>query len=107
MIFGRTSFNDFLNAEEGIATNILTDRLQRLELSGIIVKHRDPGDARKFIYRLTEKGMDLAPMIVEMVLWSVRYENAVAPPEAVKGMKFGRDAFIESIKKKWLDTSLP
>src|SRR5215471_810502 len=68
------TFNELLAAGEGIASNILTDRLAKLEAAGIVTKSADEADARRFRYRLTEKGIDLAPTLIEMVLWSARYE---------------------------------
>lgn len=102
MFFGRTTYNDFLKAGEGIATNILSDRLQKLEAAGIIEKRRDLDDARKFIYRLTEKGMDLAPMLIEMILWSARHEPTDAPVEVVNAMAADRAAFIANLREAWL-----
>src|SRR3954465_2989600 len=58
---GLRSYKDFANGEEGIATNILADRLASLQASGLITSHRDPSDGRKLVYRLTAKGFDLAP----------------------------------------------
>ncbi len=104
MFFGRTTYNEFLNAGEGIATNILSDRLQKLESTGIIEKRRDPDDARKFIYRLTEKGFDLAPMLVEIILWSAHYEKTDAPAKVIKAMTSDRTAFIANIRGNWLKT---
>jgi DNA-binding HxlR family transcriptional regulator len=66
MFFGRKTYNEFPNAGEKIATNILSDRLQRLESSGIVAKQRDPSDARRYLYRLTEKGTDLAPVAMPL-----------------------------------------
>lgn len=99
MFKGRTTFKDFLQAEEGIATNVLSERLQRLERAGILDKRRDSVDARRFVYRLTEKGMALAPVMVELVLWSSRFERTDAPPEVVEFMRTDRDAFIESARR--------
>jgi DNA-binding HxlR family transcriptional regulator len=101
MFKGRQTFKDFLDAEEGIASNILTERLQRLECASIVVKQRDTEDARRFIYRLTEKGMALAPVLVELVLWSARFEQTDAPPAVVKLMRTDRDAFIASARQAW------
>lgn len=101
MFFGRRTYSEFLNAGEKVATNILSDRLQRLESAGIIEKRRDPSDARKFIYRLTEKGIDLAPMLVEIILWSARHEAADAPPGVIKEMAADRDAFVAKVRKNW------
>lgn len=101
MFKGRKTFKDFLQAEEGIASNILTERLQRLECAGIVVKRPDTEDARRFVYRLTEKGMALAPVLVELVLWSARFEQTDAPPAVLKLMRADRDAFIASARQAW------
>src|SRR5579863_5041771 len=65
MIRGFHTFNEFLHSDEKIASNILTDRLRRLEAHGIIATERDPADGRKLIYSLTAKGIDLAPVLTE------------------------------------------
>lgn len=101
MFFGRKRFNEFLNADEKIATNILTERLQRLENAGIIIKQRDPDDARKYLYRLTEKGIDLAPLLVEMILWAAHYENTAAPPQVIKKMRADRAGFLAEVRERW------
>lgn len=101
LFMGRKTFNEFLNAGEKIATNILSDRLVRLESSGILTKERDPADARRFTYRLTEKGVDLAPVLMEMVVWAARHEKTDTPPEVVREMKDNRDHFIAEVRKKW------
>src|SRR5438477_4284605 len=70
MLRGSRTYKEFLESHERIATNILADRLRRLEDDGIISSHRDPNDGRKLIYLLTEKGIALAPVLTEMVLWA-------------------------------------
>lgn len=102
MFLGRKTYNEFLNAGEKIATNILSDRLQRLESSGIVTKQRDPSDARRHIYRLTEKGIDLAPVLIEMIVWAARHEETAAPPEIIRKMTEDREGFIASVRSQWL-----
>jgi DNA-binding HxlR family transcriptional regulator len=104
MFKGRTTFKEFQQAEEGIATNILTDRLERLEAHGIVGKQRDPSDARRVIYRLTEKGIDLAPILVEMILWSARHEQTDAPPSVIRRMREDREQFLADIRSRWAGT---
>ncbi len=70
MLKGNKTYSQFLEADEGIATNILIDRLKHLEAEGIITKTRDPDNRRSFIYALTAKGFDLAPIILAIVHWS-------------------------------------
>ena len=101
MFKGGKTFGDFLSADEGIATNILTDRLSRLEVNGIVEKRRDPEDARRLIYNLTGKGIDLAPVLVEMVLWATTYEKTDAPPEVVKAMRNDKAAFLAQLRATW------
>ena len=100
MFKGLRTFREFAAAGEGIATNILTDRLERLEGAGIISSGADPDDRRRVVYRLTRKGMELAPVLVEMILWAARHERTEAPPETVRAME-NRDAFIDALWKEW------
>ena len=101
MFKGRTTFKDFLDAEEGISTNILADRLQKLEALGIVAGQRDAVDARRIRYRLTEKGLDLVPVLVEMILWGARYEDTDAPPRTVRRMTEDRERFIAEIRGRY------
>ena len=75
MLRGFRSYKQFLESYEGIATNILADRLRKLITHGIITTERDPSDGRKTIYSLTAKGKDLAPVLTEMVLWAAAHED--------------------------------
>ena len=67
-------YHEFLNSEEGISTNILADRLARLEKQGLISKTADPEDKRQFLYTPTQKGLDLLPVVFEMARWSLKYD---------------------------------
>jgi DNA-binding HxlR family transcriptional regulator len=100
MFKDRHEFRDFHGAEEGIATNVLTDRLRRLEESGIIAKTPHPVDARKAEYHLTERGFDLAPVLIELMIWAATYENTAAPTSAIRRMIKDRDALIAELRAK-------
>lgn len=100
MFKGLRTFNEFLRAGEGIASNILADRLARLEAAEIIEKMSDPSDRRRFLYRLTRKGIDLAPLLVELVLWSARYEPTDAPEAVVRAMKKDRRRFLADLERR-------
>ena len=78
---GKVYYGDFLDSEEKIATNILADRLQTLESMGIISKARDQKIKTKIIYSLTKKGIDLLPTLVEIILWSAKYDPKTATSE--------------------------
>jgi DNA-binding HxlR family transcriptional regulator len=101
MFSGLCSFKEFEAAGEGIATNVLAERLERLEAAGIISRRPDPEDGRKVVYRLTRKGMELAPMLVEMVIWGAAHEKTEAPPALVREMRTNRPRFIAGLWKRW------
>ena len=102
MFKGKKSFQEFSDAGERIASNVLTDRLARLEAAGILTRRRDPEDGRRWIYTLTEKGIDLAPVLVEIVLWSARHEETAAPAEVVEAMRKRRPQFLREVREGWL-----
>lgn len=72
---GKRTYGEFLKSEEGFATNILASRLGHLIDAGILQREGDETDGRKDIYSLTDKGLDLIPMLFEMVLWSAKYDS--------------------------------
>ncbi len=78
MFKGCARYTDFLRAEEGIATNVLADRLVRLEEDGIIAKAAGSGRGSPGAYRLTPKGIDLLPIMLEIIRWSARYDPETA-----------------------------
>jgi len=100
MLLGSRTFKEFLGSYEGIATNILANRLRRLEAYGIIRTERDPFDGRKLIYQLTPKGIDLAPVLTEMVLWAGRHEKTKNQP-LIRLMQKDKQRFVEGIRQRW------
>lgn len=74
MFKGRHRYSEFLEAGEGISTNVLADRLQRLVDAGILARRRDPEDRKRKLYDLTERGWDLGPILLEMIAWSGRHD---------------------------------
>ena len=101
MFRGFRTYKEFLESDEGIATNILADRLQRLEHCGIISTEQDPTDRRKLIYRLTAKGIDLAPVLVELILWGARHEDTAAPRAVIRKMERNREEFLAELRTRW------
>lgn len=100
MFSGLRTFRAFSAAGEGIATNILSDRLKRLEDDGIIRRARSLDDGREVVYALTDKGLDLAPVLVEMVLWAARHERTDAPPAVVREMRTRKQRFIARARER-------
>lgn len=74
MFGGKRYFRELLQSEEKIASNILTDRLNMLEREGIVSKTEDPDHKQKIIYRLTQRGIDLLPILVEIGAWSLKHK---------------------------------
>jgi DNA-binding HxlR family transcriptional regulator len=96
--FGKNTYGEFLASEEGMATNILASRLAHLEHQGLLVKKLSEKDKRKEEYFLTEKGLDLIPVLVEMANWSAQYDPHTAAPVAwIALMKTERDKMIRLI----------
>lgn len=94
------TFGDFQACEERIATNILADRLDRLCANGIIVKQKDSADGRRYQYRLTAKGADLAPVMVDLVLWAARHEKTEAPAGIVREMSSNRKRYLSQLRER-------
>jgi len=94
------TYGDFLKSEEKIATNILATRLQMLESNGIITKLNHPESKAKVLYQLTQKGIDLLPIMIEIHLWADKY--SAIPPERnaiIKELKNNKEAFLKSYTK--------
>ena len=101
MVRGFQTFKEFHEAGEGIATNILADRLQRLETAGIIISERVENDGRRVNYRLTEKGIDLAPALLELLIWGARYEETEAPCAVIESMEKHRAEVLVEVRRRW------
>jgi len=104
IMWGKRRFNELLACREKIASNILADRLKRLEDECIITKRQDPENESKSIYELTPKGKELIPVILEVLCWGSKHApNSNSPAELIRWVKKDRDgvtkAILESLKK--------
>ncbi|OJJ14362.1 hypothetical protein BKI52_43570 [marine bacterium AO1-C] len=98
MFEGKKFYKDFLNSKEGIATNILSDRLKRLEGIGVIESKVYEKLKTKKEYSLTQKGKDLVPVLVEVMAWSAKHHDGLAvPPDFVEKVKNSREVVIEKV----------
>ena len=101
MFAKKCTYGDFLKSAEGIATNILATRLQSLEENEIIEKLDHPESKAKVLYRLTQKGIDLFPILVEIHLWAEKYFTIPADIKArIKGAKKDKEGFIKASIKE-------
>ena len=102
MVRGCRTYKEFQQAGEGIATNILADRLQSLQAAGIVTVEPAPSDRRQLHYRLTEKGIDLAPVLLELLLWGARHEETGAPCAVMAEMAKNREYVLAETRRRWL-----
>jgi DNA-binding HxlR family transcriptional regulator len=100
MLRGARTYKEFLECYEGIATNVLADRLRKLAAYGIIATEADPSDGRKRTYLLTAKGIDLAPVLTEMVLWADAHEKT-GNPDLVRQMRKDKQKFLAGVRQRW------
>jgi len=105
LIQDKKTFKDFTESDEAIATNILSSKLKYLEEFGIITKNQLPGNKKTNLYLLTEKGLALTPIIVELSIWSdenVRRLNKIMKDSPDIGiMKSDKAAFIKMLKENY------
>ena len=106
MVRGYRTFKDFQGSSEKIATNILADRLKKLEAAGIVHAEPETTDRRRVNYRLTEKGIDLAPVLLDLLIWAARHEETGAPCALIMDMEKNREAVLSEARRRWRERDL-
>ena len=101
MVRGYHTFKEFEESGEGVATNILSDRLRKLKSTGIITTQVDETDGRRINYGLTQKGIDLAPVLLELLIWGARHEKTEAPCALIEKMAENRQALLSEVRRRW------
>ncbi len=101
MVRGYRTFKEFQESGEGIATNILANRLRKLQAAGIITAEENDTDRRKLNYRLTAKGIDLAPVLLELLIWGARHEETGAPCAVIAKMEQSRAEVLAEVRRRW------
>jgi DNA-binding HxlR family transcriptional regulator len=97
----RRYFQDFLGSPERISSNILTDRLRRLERWNLVEAHPDPVDGRRIRYFLTDDGLDLIPLLIEMTIWgSKRHPDPSVPVKEAERMRADREGTVRSYQER-------
>ncbi len=103
MLHGRKTYGEFLESGEGISTNILASRLRSLEEEGVVWRRQDPQNRRSFHYGLTEKGMDLIPLLLEIIRWTGRHFTMnQARTDLVRRIETDRDGLVAEIRDRAL-----
>lgn len=90
-----------MSSEEGIARNILADRLAKLTQHGILIKKDHPFDNRKDIYELSEIGLDVIPILLELAEWGAKYSDSTEqlPMEWLELVRTRREEVIQMIRE--------
>lgn len=102
LIKGKKTYKEFSLSDEGIATGILASRLKQLESFGIITKRKLPENKKENIYLLTEKGIDLTPILIEITLWSDQYMREFNPKlHSYEELKTDKNLVIATIQKNY------
>jgi DNA-binding HxlR family transcriptional regulator len=101
MVRGLRTFKQFEDSGEGIATNILASRLKKLEAAAIITAEADGSDGRRVNYRLTEKGIDLAPVLLDLLIWGTQHEETGAPCAVIAKMAKQREQVLAEVRRRW------
>ncbi len=95
---GKRHFREIIESPEGIASNILAARLKKLEARGLISRHLDPDNRRQIVYELTDKGVDLLPVLFEIVLWGAKHDpQTAAPKDRIRRMKADRQEMLREL----------
>jgi DNA-binding HxlR family transcriptional regulator len=99
MMVRKRYFQELLEGNEGIATNILASRLKMLEAAGLITRRTDPDQARRVIYSPTAKALDLLPVLIELIRWSMKYSpGSAVPEEFLRRLGKDREGFIADLR---------
>jgi DNA-binding HxlR family transcriptional regulator len=102
LLHKKTTHKELVSSKEGIATNLLSIRLKLLLSLNVITKRKLPGNKKENIYLLTEKGIDLAPLILEIVLWSDKHVRAYnTDMNAYEDRDLGRSQVIEIVQREY------
>ncbi len=101
MVRGYRTFREFQHAGEAIATNVLANRLRKLIGAEIITAEPAPEDRRSLHYRLTPKGIALAPVMLELLVWAARHEQTAAPCAFIEQMEKNREGVLAETYRRW------
>jgi DNA-binding HxlR family transcriptional regulator len=99
LFYGKDSFSEFLCSNEKIATNILTDRLNLLLREGFVTKHTSPTNKSKFLYRPTQKTIEMIPILSEITLWAEKYNPGDAAKDIAEPLKKNKAKALRDLKK--------
>ena len=105
LIEGMETFKDFTDSDEAISTSILTLKLKCLESYGLVERKNHPTNKKTKLYHLTEQGLSLAPIVVDLAIWSDQnlreFNPIMRQTDELEFMKSNRESAIEALKKNY------
>jgi DNA-binding HxlR family transcriptional regulator len=103
MVRSFSTFTQFQSSDERMASNILADRLLKLRRAGILAAQRSGDDGRTVHYRLTKKGIDLAPLLLELLIWGARNGGDRGTGAVIRYMEHNREQMLAEVRRRWLE----
>jgi DNA-binding HxlR family transcriptional regulator len=103
LLFKKNTFKELAASDEKVATNLLSSRLKLLESIGLLTKRKLPENKKTNIYLLTNKGIDLAPLIMEVVIWSDKYVREYNPDMNDYNSQENKNEMVEQVQKAYKD----
>jgi DNA-binding HxlR family transcriptional regulator len=98
-LYGKSTYGEFLSSEEKMATNILADRLSMLEGYGFLKKQVGADKKSKFVYSMTERCIELVPVIMELTIWGSKF-NPPGNPNLLKQLMNDKVGTIKKYQDK-------
>ena len=101
MLFGRRRYSEFLASGEGISTNILADRLKQMQQLDLVEKFGDPSNRKASVYLLTDKGLRLFPVLLEVIRWGQQHdEHSMITDAMAQALRDGGEPLARQIQKR-------
>ena len=107
LFYNLKTFKELSATNEGIATNILSTRLKHLEMHGFLTKKKPIDNKKTNLYQLSDKGLSLIPIIIELAIWGDTnlkdIHSSLSVDNPIDYIKLNKDTFIKVIKEQYLD----
>jgi DNA-binding HxlR family transcriptional regulator len=101
MLFGRRRYSEFLASGEGISTNILADRLKQMQRLDLVEKFNDPSNRKASVYLLTDKGLRLFPVLLEVIRWGQQHdERSMITDAMAQALRDGGQPLARQIQER-------
>jgi len=100
MLSGKSSFSEFMGSTEKIASNILIDRLNMLQSEGFVTRTVSPLNKSKFLYTLSEKSIELVPVVIDLIEWGAKYHPTGEPKSILPQVLRNKSRTIKELQER-------